>query len=235
MMTPLLIFVFGLPAAVAVGTDLVYAALTKSAGVAVHGFRGTIRWDIVGLLAAGSLPGTVITLAVLRSIDVHGSTFSHLVSLLLGAMLVLTSVVLFAKRRWQRWVDRTRPPDEDRRCALCRSAATVVAGFLIGVLVTLTSIGAGALGAAILFLIYPRLPAISVVGTDLAHAVPLALVAGVGHIELGTVEFTVLGALLLGSLPGIYIGSHLGLRLPERVMRPILASLLLVLGLRLVA
>lgn len=231
LMTPLLILGFGLQPAVAVGTDLLFAALTKVTGVVVHHRRATVQWRIVGLLAAGSLPGALLALALLSRLQGGGHDLGRLVTGSLAAMLILTSLVLFTKEHWQRRMERV-PPAIRRRARRLRGALTVAAGLFLGVMVTLSSIGAGALGAAIIFLLYPRLRTVAVVGSDLAHAVPLALIAGLGHLRLGTVDFDLLGALLLGSLPGIWLGSHLGLRAPERWVRPALAGMLLFIGLR---
>jgi hypothetical protein len=231
LMTPLLVLLFGISPAVAVGTDLLYAAITKSAGVVVHSLKGSVQWRIVGQLAAGSLPGAVVGVVWLKEYAARGGDFNALIMPALSGVLVLTALVLLFKERWQRALDR-RLGESREHLRRWRTPATVAAGFVLGVMVALTSIGAGALGAAVLCLLYPRLPAIAVVGTDLAHAVPLALVAGLGHLHLGTVDFALLGSLLLGSVPGIVIGSHLGLRLPERVLRPILATLLIIIGLR---
>ena len=112
--------------------------------------------------------------------------------------------------------------------------ATIATGAILGILVTMTSVGAGALGMVALIVLYPRSPTINLVGSDIAHAVPLTLIAGMGHVYLGTVDFGLLGSLLLGSLPGIYIGSHIGGRIPERILRPTLATILVIIGGRLI-
>jgi uncharacterized membrane protein YfcA len=232
LMTPLLVLLFGINPAVAVGTDLLYAAITKCGGILVHHRQRTINWRIVRLMAAGSLPGSVLTFLVLKHFQREGIDYTALITSTLGVALILTSAVLLFKRRLlgfgrQEGFEAVRAVH--RRL---KQPATVLVGFVIGVMVTLSSVGAGALGAAALFFLYPRLPAISIVGSDLAHAVPLTAVAGLGHAQLGTVDFVLLGSLLLGSLPGIYLGSHLGVRLPEHIVRPILASMLLMIGIR---
>jgi uncharacterized membrane protein YfcA len=232
LMTPILVLLFGIKPVVAVGTDLLYAAITKCGGIWVHHRQGTIRWKIVGLLCLGSLPASGMTLLVLNSLNSKGLDYTKAVTSTLGVALILTALVLLFKRRISLL-------SKDERFATIRAAhhrlrvpLTVLTGAIIGSLVTLSSVGAGALGAAALFFLYPRLPAVSIVGSDLAHAVPLTAVAGLGHMQLGTVDLVLLGSLLVGSLPGIYLGSHLGVRLPERIVRPVLAGMLLMIGLR---
>lgn len=231
LMTPLLVFLFGISPVKAVGTDLLFAAITKAEGVWVHGRRGTVEWRITGLLAAGSLPASLITTHLLQTLMVQKDDINTMITTLLGTALILTSVALLFKTEIQKLGQRLSngtAPDWGR----WRGAITVLAGVVLGVLVTLTSVGAGALGAAMLFFLYPRLPAARIVGTDIAHAVPLTAVAGLGHLHMGTVDFMLLGSLLLGSLPGIYLGSHLSTRVPEKVMRPILASMLMLIGVK---
>ena len=232
LMTPILVLLFGFKPAVAVGTDLLYAAITKSGGVFVHQRRGTIEWEIVGLLALGSVPACILSVFVLKHLDAAGINYDRIISVALSIALILTSMVLMFKGRLQLL-------SQDERLSAVRSVhrrlrkpMTVMAGLVIGTLVTLSSVGAGALGAATLFFLYPRMRAITIVGTDLAHAVPITAIAGLGHVHLGTVDFLLLVSLLLGSLPGIYLGSHTGANLPERVVRPILASMLLLIGVR---
>ncbi len=229
LMTPLLIFVFGVSPLVAVGTDLIFAAVTKASGVCVHARQGSVDWRLVRRLATGSLPAALLTLALLQEVDSHSAQAQAWVSQILGIALMLTAAALF----WRLW--RARHPRQVRAEHRYTAAATVATGVLLGGLVTLTSVGAGALGAAVLFWLYPRHSALRVVGSDLAHAVPLTALAGLGHWQLGTVDGGLLLALLLGSLPGIYLGSRLAAHLPERWLRPALASLLLLIGLRMVA
>lgn len=238
LMTPVLIFGFGIAPAVAVGTDLLFAAVTKAGGVWVHARQATVDWRIVGRLATGSLPAAALTLILLDGIDTHSAQAEGFITTTLGVALILTAAVLLWQRRPSETLvenldsgDGVRHREDGRRTRI----VTVIAGVVLGVLVTLTSVGAGALGAAVLFWLYPRLRASQVVGTDLAHAVPLTALAGLGHWQLGTVNLTLLGALLLGSLPGIYLGSHISSRLPEHWLRPVLATLLLLIGFRMVA
>jgi len=233
LMTPILVLFFGLKPAVAVGTDLLYASITKSGGIFVHQGRGTIEWRVVGLLALGSIPATLLAVTLLKHLDAAGLNYDRILMLSLSVALILTATVLAFRDGLQRL-------SQDERLAAVRAAhrrwrtpMTVIAGAVIGTLVTLSSVGAGALGAAFLFFLYPRMRAISIVGTDLAHAVPITAIAGLGHAHLGTVDYVLLLNLLLGSLPGIYVGSHTGANLPEHIVRPALAFMLLLIGIRL--
>ncbi len=238
LMTPLLVLLFGVSPATAVGTDLLYAAITKAGGVAVHGIKKTIDWKIVGWLAAGSVPASllvVLFLASQQSAAVAGASqaagFSAIFSFSLGVMLLLTALALIFRKSLQKWAANARPePISAHRKPL----ATVFLGAFIGVAVSLSSVGAGAVGVTALILLYPKLPMARVVGTDIAHAVPLTLIAGLGHASLGHVDWTLLGSLLLGSLPGVAIGSLLASKLPEFFIRHALVFLLLIIGGKLV-
>lgn len=233
LMTPTLVLFFGIAPSVAVGTDLLYATITKCVGIWVHHRQGTIRWRVVGLLTLGSVPAAIFTVLFLRNLSAYNVDYEQLITWTLSIALILTSIVLLFKDRIQS-LNRT-----EHRSASgvihqpLGEPLTVIVGTLIAVLVTLSSIGAGSLGIAILFFLYPRLPARVIVGTDLAYSVPLTCIAGLGYLHLGAVDFTLLAALLLGSLPGIYLGCRLGPQLPDRVVRPIMSSLLFIIGLRL--
>ncbi len=233
LMTPILVLIFGIAPVVAVGTDLLYAAVTKCGGIFVHHKRGTVEWKIVGLLSLGSLPAAILSIFVLKYLGETGINYEHLITTTLSIALILTSLGLLFKGRLQSLSQNERFASVRVLHRRLRKPMTITAGALIGILVTFSSVGAGALGAAILFFLYPRIRAISIVGTDLAHAIPITAIAGLGHLHLGTVNIALLISLLIGSLPGIYFGSHLGTRLPEKIMRPALASMLLVIGIRL--
>ena len=226
LMTPMLIM-FGFPLQVAIGTDLLYASVTKAGGIFAHHRLRTIRWRIVFLLAAGSIPASLLTTYLLRAIFDGANDYAPLLTTSLGVMLILTALVLLFKSRIVKPnPDKPSPPPVKHSGKI-----TFIVGILLGIFVTLTSVGAGAFAAAVLLLLYPRLPALHVVGTDLAHAVPLTLVAGLGHLVLlGNVDFTLLGSLLIGSLPAIWIGTRIGAKLPNNVLQPILATILLVIG-----
>jgi uncharacterized membrane protein YfcA len=234
LMTPLLVLLFGISPATAVGTDLLYASLTKSVGGWVHGRHGTVAWRVVALLATGSLPAAACTVVVLRHLALDEQSLHHVVTSVLSVALLLTALALLFKEQIRKLAQR---PDGTVHELHHRylDAATILTGVLVGVLVTLSSVGAGVLGTVALLFLYPRMPTVRIVGTDIAHAVPLTAVAGLGHLALGTVDLTLLFSLLLGSLPGIYIGSHLSARLPELVLRRMLAVMLLIIGIRMLA
>lgn len=230
LMTPLLLL-FGFPPHVAIGTDLLYAAITKSSGMYMHARRHTVQWRVVGLMAAGSLPAAGLTALLLATVFTDADEYGGLLTTSLGVMLIMTASVLVFKGRIQK-----RSLDGDSAFLTSiqhhQGVWTLVMGLVLGVLVTLSSVGAGAIGTAVLLMLYPHLPPIRIVGTDLAHAVPLTLLAGLGHLFLGHVDLKLLGALLIGSLPAIWVGTHLGTRLPDRVLHPILVTVLLGLGIK---
>lgn len=230
LMTPLLVLLFGFHPATAVGTDLLYAAATKTFGTAMHGFRNTIDWRVVRRLATGSVPGAVLTLLLLYASGVQSKSATHAISLILGVALLLTAISLLFRPKIVAFVSRHMGEPSPRRVA----TLTTVTGFVLGVLVSLTSVGAGALGVTALLLLYPRLPTARIVGSDIAHAVPLTLVAGIGHWLMGTVNWALLSSLLVGSVPGVVIGSYLAARTPDLVLRPLLAVTLILAGGRLV-
>ena len=233
LMTPLLVLIFGVSPATAVGTDLLYASLTKTLGGWVHGRRGTVDWKVVGLLSLGSLPAAVVTIALLKYLALDEKTLRSLVTSVLSVALLLTAAALLLKS----WIRKFAQRKDGSAYELHRRhlpAATIITGIVVGTLVTISSVGAGVLGTVALLFLYPRMQAVKVVGTDIVHAVPLTAVAGIGHLALGTVDLVLLGSLLLGSLPGIYIGSHLSAKVPEKVLRPVLATMLLIIGTRMV-
>jgi uncharacterized protein len=225
LMTPILMLFFNVKAAVAVGTDLLYASITKTTGIFAHGKLGNIDWKIVKLLAWGSIPAAILTTIYLRNSDVASEATVHSIKFWLGIALLLTSLsVLFRNQLTQlskkgHWIDPQYAP-----------TLTIVLGLTLGFLVTLTSVGAGALGVTALLVLYPKVPITKIVGTDVAHAVPLTLVAGLGHASLGTVDYQLLGTLLIGSIPGIWIGSHLSSKVAEHWVRTVLALILVYVG-----
>lgn len=231
LMTPLLVLGFGVPPVAAVGTDLLYAGLTKLGGALSHGFKGHVDWRVAGRLAAGSVPATMLALALLAVLPPASATTRLIVSTTLGAMLVLTALAIVLRARLVAWAQsRPRGGWLDHH----RGAATVATGAFIGFAVTLSSVGAGAVGVTALVLLFPALATVRVVGTDIAHAVPITLVAGLGHAFMGNVDGWLLASLLAGSLPGIFLGSHLAARVPERFLRSSLAGVLFLAGTRLV-
>jgi uncharacterized membrane protein YfcA len=230
LMTPLLVLVFGIHAGTAVGTDLLYAAATKTVGTAVHGANGSVDWRIVGRLASGSVPATILTLVILAHAIKQNAQANHVITLVLGVALIATSIsILFRNRILKAFEGRGEALSPGRSTAF-----TIALGAVLGVLVSLSSVGAGAIGVTVLLILYPKMPVSRLVGSDIAHAVPLTLIAGIGHWMIGSVDFHLLFSLLTGSIPGIIIGSLVASRAPDRVLRPILASILAVVGGKLV-
>ncbi|HXQ83694.1 MAG TPA: sulfite exporter TauE/SafE family protein [Xanthobacteraceae bacterium] len=229
LMTPLLILLFGIHPATAVGTDLLYAAVTKTAGSAVHGVNRTIDWRVVRLLATGSVPLTVTTIVVLADIGINSSAARDLITVALAIALFITAAtLLFRERivaRYATQLDALQPKQV--------AALTIFVGAVLGVLVSITSVGAGAIGVTALVLLYPKLPTARIIGSDIAHAVPLTLVAGMGHWFLGSINLDVLISLLAGSVPGILIGSYVAVRIPETALRVVLAITLLLVATKL--
>lgn len=230
LMTPLLIGVFRLNPAVAIGTDLWFAAVTKSGGAWAHQRHGHVDRRITLLLLAGSTPAAIATIAWLHASGMSRGSMSML-TWSLGIALLLTALTVAYRKAWhavglrlERWLPERR-----------RTMATVLGGITLGVLVSLSSIGAGAIGATLILLLYPRLPAQRLVGTDIAHAVPLTLVAGIGHASLGHVDWQLLLSLLVGSLPGIWVGAQLTKTFPERLVRTLLCVSLVTAGVKVMA
>ena len=230
LMTPLLLSVFKLHPAVAIGTDLWFACITKTAGSAAHHNAGHVDWRVTRLLLAGSIPASLATVALMHFTGITKGWASAL-TFSLGIALLLTAVTVAYKQVWQRvglklerWLPEHRKP-----------MLTVLCGLVLGVLVSLSSIGAGAIGATLIMLLYPRLGSHRVVGTDIAHAVPLTLVAGIGHATLGHVDWTLLGALLIGSIPGIWLGAQLTRKMPEKIVRALLCVSLVTAGLKVIS
>ena len=233
LMTPILLH-FGITPVNAVGTDLLYAAVTKANGVFVHQKKRNVDWRITVRLACGSIPAAVLTLIAIRFLMDHakGGAANTFITYSLGSALLLTSMAILFKQTLLDWSHRndaifTRMSDKQQLIA------TIVIGFGLGVIVSITSIGAGALGTMALFLVYPLLPTSKLVGTEIAHAVPLTLIAGLGHASAGNVDFPLLANLLVGSLPGIWLGSHTAGAVPDKVLRPALAAMLVYAGIKL--
>jgi uncharacterized membrane protein YfcA len=229
LMTPLLILLFGIHPATAVGTDLLYAAVTKTAGSAVHGFNRTIDWRVVRLLATGSVPLTVITIIALGHIGINSPGARDLITIVLTIALFITAgTLIFRERIVARYATRLAALQPKQVATL-----TIFVGAVLGVLVSITSVGAGAIGVTALVLLYPNLSTARIVGSDIAHAVPLTLVAGMGHWFLGSINLDVLISLLVGSVPGILIGSYAAVRIPETALRFVLAGTLIVVATKL--
>ena len=224
LMTPILILVFGIHPATAVGTDLLYASATKTVGTFVHGYNRNVDWRVVGRLALGSVPMTALTIFVLSRLNLDSPQMQSLITKVLGAALLVTAFSLFFREPMMRLYNRQAP---ERNPRAVRNL-TILTGAVLGVLVSISSVGAGAIGVTALIMLYPAMPASRIVGSDIAHAVPLTLVAGVGHwLVLSSINWAVLELLLVGSLPGIVFGSVLASRVPDWVVRITLGVTLL--------
>lgn len=235
LMTPILVMGFAISPVIAVGTDLLYAAITKCSGIYFHQKNKTVDWKIVLLLGSGSIPCSIITITILERLKNTGFNYDSIIMITLGVMLILTAIIILIKNKLLAFVHANHADSIFINFVKnYRPQITVVCGCLLGCVVTLSSVGAGAIGSAILFLLYPYKPSISIVGTDIAHAVPLTAIAGLGHLHYGSVDFFLLGGLLLGGVPAIYLGSLIGKKLPDKVLRPLIAFLLLAMGIKLV-
>jgi uncharacterized membrane protein YfcA len=231
LMTPLLILLFGIHPSTAVGTDLLYAAATKTGGSVVHGWARSIHWPAVIRLASGSIPASILTLLALWQLDLDSAAARSLVNIVLSFALMLTAASLIFRKAIMEKLRGRMERLEERTIA----RATVLVGAALGVLVSISSVGAGAVGVTALLLLYPQLPMSRIVGSDIAHAVPLTLVAGIGHWALGAIDWHLMAVLLMGSLPGIVIGSYFATRVPEMALRLLLAVTLILVAGRLVS
>ncbi|HZZ88393.1 MAG TPA: sulfite exporter TauE/SafE family protein [Caulobacteraceae bacterium] len=231
LMTPLLVLVFRIHPATAVGTDLLYAAATKTVGTGVHGWKRTVQWSIVARLAIGSVPASAVTLYFLSQQAKHGASGGALITVTLAWALIVTAIaILFRTAIVGFFAKRAKPISPG-----ATTAFTILLGLVLGVLVSLTSVGSGALGMTVLLILYPKMEVAKLVGSDVAHAVPLTLLAGIGHWMMGDVNWQLLVSLLCGSIPGIIGGSLLAARTPDGVLRPILAGTLTLVGVKMLA
>ena len=231
LMTPILLW-FGIPPTTAVGTDLLYAAFTKMGGIYVHHKKQNINWSITGWLSLGSVPAALLTLWILQSIKTDVTALNDIIKYGLGWALILTSIAVLFKKKLL-ILSQKHAGNKFHSESKTRNLLTVAIGILLGATVTLTSIGAGALGTVTLFFLYPLLATPRLVGTEIAHAVPLTLVAGLGHASMGNLDLGLLGQLLLGSLPGIYFGSMLSGKVPDLFLRNAIAIMLFMVGYKL--
>lgn len=236
LMTPILIFFFGVKPYMAIGTDLLFAAFTKMGGTLKLARARRVDWRVVGQLCAGSIPAALVTLYVLHKLGPASPDVQQVMTSTLGGALLLTAAAtLYKAIRGKSAPASVALGHETEATQPIHWALPPLFGALIGVLVTLTSVGAGAIGVTVLMILYPKLPLSRIVGADIAYAVPLTLVAGLGHASLGSVDWPLLAKLLVGSIPGIWIGSHLLTRTPDRVIRSLLSVLLAYAGLKLIA
>lgn len=231
LMTPLLTIIFGVAPTTAVGTDLAFAAITKGFGTAAHRLHGNVRWDIVRLLCIGSITTAAISILVLKFVGPVSKNLNHFITFSIGISVLLTATSLLFRAKLLKWVlenPNFLPSGSNLKIA------TVIVGAVIGVLVTVSSIGAGAIGATLILLLNPHLKPAQVAGTDIAYAVPLTALAGIGHWWLGNVHFDLLLGLLIGSVPAIWLGAKLSSILSERITRATLATTLFLVGIKLV-
>jgi uncharacterized membrane protein YfcA len=231
LMTPLLVLLFGINAKTAVGTDLLFAAVTKSVGSAIHGWRNTVDWTIFRHLATGSMPAAMITVFMVQQVGEFGARTEQIIIMFLGAMLILTAISTLFRKQLILFTQRMYKGRDQRSQNV--KLPTIMVGACIGFAVSISSVGAGAIGVTALLMLYPKLPVSRIVGTDIAHAVPLALIAGSGHWLYGDVDLLLLLSLLMGSIPGVIVGSLFSSRAPEHILRPALAAVLLFSGLKL--
>ncbi|WMW81760.1 sulfite exporter TauE/SafE family protein [Undibacterium cyanobacteriorum] len=231
LMTPLLTLLFGVSPSVAVGTDLAFASITKSAGTLTHRLRGTVEWHVVRLLCYGALPAALVTTLGLKLFGTLDKEIGQIIRYSIAGSVFLTVIAILYRSKLVAWINAHPERQlQGRKLAI----ATVTAGAVLGVLVTISSIGAGAIGATILVLLYPKMPAAHVAGTDIAYAVPLTAIAAFGHWYLGSIDWVLLGSLLIGSLPGITLGSLAAKAVPEKLLRGILATTLTLVACKLV-
>lgn len=230
LMTPALILTGLARPVIAVGTDLVWGTLTKTVGAFVHVRQKTVDFSIVKRLALGSVPGALAGIALLYYLHSRGNVVvDRLVMRMLAVALMCVALSLFVRALRG---PRVKPNEEP---FLTRQPAwmTTTLGGVVGFLVSLTSVGSGSLIVACLVILYPMTPMKRIVGSDIVHAIILVGVSALGHIGLGSIDFPLLGALLIGSLPGVWIGSRMTTVFPERVLQPILATALFFLGYKL--
>jgi uncharacterized membrane protein YfcA len=236
LMTPLLIFAFGIKPHLAVGTDLLFAAFTKMGGTVSLARQRIVPWRLVGALSAGSIPASLATLYMLHRVGPADPVVQKTMTVTLGVALLLTALATLYKAVRGKQSPRTLRADQlDAATRPLHWSLPLLFGALIGTLVTLTSVGAGAIGVTALMLLYPLLPLPRIVAADIAYAVPLTLVAGLGHASLGSVDWPLLAKLLAGSLPGIWLGSQLVHKTPDRVIRSLLSVLLAYAGVKLIS
>lgn len=229
LMTPVLILFFAVPLPVAISTDLLFAAITKCSGVFTYARQRMVDWKVAFLMLSGSVPGSVLALYWIKQYE-SLSEIEGAINLVLGISLITTATAVFFRSKLQQLGSRNQEAKPDVDQSSIRSSATVIIGFFLGGMVTISSVGAGALGTALLIVLYPRMRMSMVVGTDLFHAVVLTSVAGFGHFTMGSIDFALLAYLVMGSLPGVMLGSHFGVKLSPQIMQPVMGCVLLVVG-----
>jgi uncharacterized membrane protein YfcA len=229
LMTPLLVLLFKINPAIAIGTDLLYASITKSAGVISHSKLGHIQWNVVQKLMLGSIPASILTTFFLKQMNLGSPDTMNIIEMCLGIALIFTAIAVLTQpiiiERSKNKVIKNNPNT---------GHLTILLGLFLGIMVTVTSVGAGALGVTVLLILYPKMSVKNIIGTDIAHAVPITFIAGLGHYNLGHVDFILLGTLLLGSIPGIWVGSFLSSKIDENKLRYVLVLVLILIGIKLI-
>ena len=235
LMTPLLILVFNVPAAVAVGTDLLYASITKCFGIINHNKNKFIDWGVVKILLMGSIPSSILTSIYLSNFDLKNDSIVSVIEIFLAVTLILTSLAIIFQSGLTRQAGKIATKGFEKKILNKNSKhhLTLLLGIILGVIVTFTSVGAGAIGVTILIILYPRFNIKQIVGTDLAHAVPLTITAGMGHLFLGNIDFNLLTTLLVGSIPGVWLGSKMNARINALWIKLFLIILLLLIAIKL--
>jgi uncharacterized protein len=231
LLTPLLILLGWAPPMIAVGTDLVWSTLTKSAGAVVHWRQQTVDMTMVKRLALGSIPGALLGLSLLAHFHASRThNLDRLILRMLGVALVVVACSLF----WRALRGaRPTPTDLNQGEGRRRAWLTTLTGLVVGFLVSITSVGSGSLIIASLVVLYPGTPLRRMVGSDIVHALLLVGVSALGHLRMGSIDTHLLGALLVGSIPGVWLGSRMTARVPEKALRPVLGTALLLLGCKL--
>ncbi|SPL70078.1 sulfite exporter TauE/SafE family protein [Acinetobacter stercoris] len=235
LMTPILISLFRIEPHIAIGTDLIYAAISKFCGSLVHAKKLNIVWPIVFWLALGSIPASFATTWVLEHYLSQSTAYKAVLTTILGFMLTLTGISIVFRSQIEKFfkrirTDKPQTTEQEKQAVNAKRSYILLMGIVLGVFVTLSSVGAGAFGIMALILMFPNLPMIRIIGSDVVHAVLLTLVAGLGHMSSGNVDFNLLGWLLVGSIPAIVIGTLISSRLPEKMIRKVLGITLFALG-----
>jgi uncharacterized membrane protein YfcA len=228
LMTPLLVLLFGVEPVTAVSSDIVASMVMKPVGGGVHWQRGTVNKSLVKWLVIGSVPSAFLGVLLLKQLGA-GPDLQLRVKLALGAALLIVSAGLVIRPL----LSRRRRPGESMVPLVVKRAPTVLIGILGGIVVGVTSVGSGSLMIILLLMLYPRLKLSELVGTDLVQAVPLVTSAAIGHLLFGSFELALTSSILIGSIPGVFVGARLSSRAPDHVIRPALIVVLLASSLKL--
>lgn len=236
LMTPILIGLFKIEPHIAIGTDLLYASISKFCGSMVHAKKLNIIWPLVLFLSIGSIPASFATTWVLEHYLSQSTHYKMVLTMFLGFMLTITGISIIFRPQIERFFSKYRNPNtkeivtDPNGITKNKRIYIIIMGVILGVFVTLSSVGAGAFGIMALIIMFPNMPMIRIIGSDVVHAVLLTLVAGLGHMNSGNVDFHLLMWLLVGSIPAIVIGTLLSSKMPEKLIRRILGVTLFALG-----